>query len=154
MRSTRQKKTKILGLFHLYLNAVDAGRADAGVGKEENESRTESLDEKALQEILGQLDFQETNEQLKEFFPGRTSDFKETVTELISGGYKSDGKSFESDGKRSSVLCIPKRKKEFDRIILLALIRSAQSVFERVSKSSDCRNQLLCYVFAFVGIVS
>ena len=34
MRSTRHKRRqKILGLFHLYLNAVDAGRADAGVGK-------------------------------------------------------------------------------------------------------------------------
>ena len=69
--------------------------------------------------------------------------------------YKSDSKSFESDGKRSSVLCIPKRKKEFDTDHPSGThCGSAQSVFERVSKSSDCRNQLLCYVFAFVGIVS
>ena len=155
MRSTRHKRRQrfSVGFICILMMWMLAGQMQVWA-KEENESRTESLDEKALQEILGQLDFQETNEQLKELFPEERLDFKETVTELISGDTKATA-SLLNRMVRSSVLCIPKRKKEFDTDHPSgAHCGSAQSVFECVSKSSDCGNQLLCYVSASVGIVS
>ena len=60
MRSTRHKRRQRFSVCFICILMLWmlAGQMQVWA-KEENESRTESLDEKALQEILGQLDFQE-----------------------------------------------------------------------------------------------
>lgn len=100
--------------------------------KEENESRTESLDEKALQEILGQLDFQETNEQLKELFPEERLDFKETVTELISGDTKATASLLNRMVRDQVFYAFRSARKNLIQIILLALIAAVLNQFSSV----------------------
>lgn len=133
MRSTRHKRRQrfSVGFICILMMWMLAGQMQVWA-KEENESRTESLDEKALQEILGQLDFQETNEQLKELFPEERLDFKETVTELISGDTKATASLLNRMVRDQVFYAFRSARKNLIQIILLALIAAVLNQFSSV----------------------
>ena len=133
MRSTRHKRRQRFSVCFICILMLWmlAGQMQVWA-KEENESRTESLDEKALQEILGQLDFQETNEQLKELFPEERLDFKETVTELISGDTKATASLLNRMVRDQVFYAFRSARKNLIQIILLALIAAVLNQFSSV----------------------
>lgn len=133
MRSTRHKRRQRFSVCFICILMMWmlAGQMQVWA-KEENEGRTESLDEKALQEILGQLDFQETNEQLKELFPEERLDFKETVTELISGDTKATASLLNRMVRDQVFYAFRSARKNLIQIILLALIAAVLNQFSSV----------------------
>lgn len=133
MKSTRHKRRQrfSVGFICILMMWMLAGQMQVWA-KEENESWTESLDEKALQEILGQLDFQETNEQLKELFPEERLDFKETVTELISGDTKATASLLNRMVRDQVFYAFRSARKNLIQIILLALIAAVLNQFSSV----------------------
>lgn len=152
MRSTRHKRRQrfSVGFICILMMWMLAGQMQVWA-KEENESRTESLDEKALQEILGQLDFQETNEQLKELFPEERLDFKETVTELISGDTKATASLLNRMVRDQVFYAFRSARKNLRQIILLALIAAVLNQFSSVFQIVRLRKSafMLCICFCW-----
>lgn len=96
------------------------------------EKEAEDLEEQAMQEILDQLDFEETNAQLKQLFPEEKMDFKETVLELISGDTKLTAKLLNHLVADQVVYAFRSARENLGQILLLAVIAALLSQFSKI----------------------
>lgn len=96
------------------------------------EREAEDLEEHALREILDQLDFKETNAQLKQLFPEEKMDFKETVLELISGDTKLTAKLLNRLVADQVVYAFRSARENLGQILLLAVIAALLSQFSKI----------------------
>lgn len=96
------------------------------------EREAEDLEEQAMKEILDQLDFKETNAQLKQLFPEEKMDFKETVLELISGDTKLTAKLLNRLVADQVVYAFRSARENLGQILLLAVIAALLSQFSKI----------------------
>lgn len=96
------------------------------------EREAEDLEEQAMKEILDQLDFKETNAQLKQLFPEEKMDFKETVLELISGDTRLTAKLLNRLVADQVVYAFRSARENLGQILLLAVIAALLSQFSKI----------------------
>lgn len=96
------------------------------------EKEAEDLEEQAMKEILDQLDFKETNAQLKQLFPEEKMDFKETVLELISGDIRLTAKLLNRLVADQVVYAFRSARENLGQILLLAVIAALLSQFSKI----------------------
>lgn len=101
----------------------------------QQKDETAEIEEKALEEILGQLDFKETDEALAQIFPEERLDFKDTVLELISGERELTFELLNRLAADQIIYVFRSARKNLGQILLLAVIAAVLRQFSKIFQS-------------------